>query len=728
MKVSRGIAHPLGPSVVHLASQLPLLDVNFAVFARVPTLTLLLFPPLTSSCPVRDPYTSVPFKDRTGDVWHVLVHDLNPDVTYALTTPGAANRILSDPYARWIESPGCEKWMTVEGENFKGEGGCQESAQNAMAFLKSFPRLSGLQIKYPFTLCRFTAPEKSRRFDWGNDSAPSVGYENLIIYEAHVRALSHDGTFASAKTAIPYLKWLGITALQLMPVFEFNEVEMGAMNSDYKLISDQDVSRKAPVERPGNWWGYSPMSWFSPMNRYASRAGGGAAELKELVQALHENGIECFLDVVYNHSANASCSLHFLNVQQFYYIGKSKNDSFQHSNISGCGNTLSPNSPMMLQLVLDSLRWFVTEYRIDGFRIDAAGVLCRDPSGAPSSGPEVIDHICSDPVLKNVKLIVEGWDAGDQIGSGNMLLGSKTGFPRGDRFCEWNVEWRDAVRRFFRGDKGSSKPFCKALRGSSTLFGVHNQVSKTRPLGAHHGVNFVACHDGFSMADVVSYRKRKNTDGYAEVSFNCGAEGDASDPQIRARRAQQLRNFVFALAVSRGVPMITQGDEFGFSKQGISNSWNNPQLFAATLPDSPQQCDSFESLILFTREMLKLRSSREVLTRSDFFSHLLWLDESGQPRSSRKQSSPSAKIGYIAFSVTGAEEEPELFFAFNNGKHSISASLPYTTNTNIRWQKLVDTGSPASVVSERAPCPAAIRDIIVSRQTCVLYEGSTPGK
>lgn len=717
MKTSHGIAMPLGSSIVHRSLESNLLDINFAVFARVPSLTLLLFPPLTSSCPVRDPFAQLKFQSRTGDVWHLLVSDLHPDVTYALATTNAPHRILSDPYARWIESAGCDKWMAVEGEEFNSGNGRQDPVQSATAFLKSFPLLSDMQIRYPFQTCRFTAPESSRCFNWNGEAAPNLSYKDLIIYEAHVRALSSEGTFAAARTAIPYLKWLGISALQLMPVFEFNEVEMGSLNGDYKLLSDDGFRRQAPVERPGNWWGYSPISWFSPMNRYAKRTGGGSAELKVLVRELHSNGIECFLDVVYNHSANASFPLHFLNVQQDYYIGKMKGHTFEHSNISGCGNTLSPNSTLMKGVILDSMRWFVTEYRIDGFRIDAAGVLCRDRHGNPTSKPEVINDICSDPVLKNTKLIVEGWDAGDQVGSPNMLLGSKHGFPRGDRICEWNVEWRDAVRRFWRGDKQAAKPFCKALRGSPRLFGDGKQLSVHRPLGAHHSINFVACHDGFSMADVVSYRKRKNRDGYNEISFNCGAEGEALDPRILSKRAQQLKNFIFALAISRGVPMISQGDEFGFSKKGNSNTWNNPGLFAARLSESPQTDDSFEGLLSFTKKMFEVRMQYEMLKEADFFSNLSWLDERGNPRISRHGGSSNSIVGYVAFSVHNAKNEPLLFIAINGSKQDVSASLPKTTSSNAHWRKIIDTGSSTSPISND-------NGITVPRQACVLYEKS----
>lgn len=722
MRVSRGVASPLGSSVLPNVSESPLVTVNFAVYAQVPSLTLVLFPPLSSSLATRDPFASVPFTARTGDVWHIVVQGLHPDAAYALATPAAPYRLLPDPYARWIESAGCNGWMTVEGERFHGEGSGDTAVGNVKAFLRSFPRLRDMRIEFPFRPCRFTAPHESRAFDWGDEATPNVSYDDLLIYEAHVRALTPEGTFTSAIRIIPYLKWLGITALQLMPIFEFSEIEMGSLDGDYNLLSNERTSSKPPEERHGNWWGYSPMSWFCPINRYAASTGGGAAELKALVKALHAEGIECFLDVVYNHSANASCPLHFLKVQRDYYMGTNNGDSFHHSNVSGCGNTLSPNSPLMLQLVLESLRWFVTEYRIDGFRIDAAGVFCRDQQGHRIDNPEVINHICSDPVLRHTKLIVEGWDAGDQIGSPNMLLGSKHGFPRGERFCEWNVEWRDAVRTFFRGDKDSAKPFCRALRGSPKLFADGKCPSATRPLGANHGINFVSCHDGFSMADVVSYRKRVNTDGYKEISFNCGAKGKTSDHQIQARRAQQLRNFMFALAISRGVPMICQGDEFGFSKQGNNNTWNNPELFAAKLPTRPEDCENFERLSQFTRRIFELRCKLRMLKGSDFFADITWLDESGMDRNLRKDSSPSKKSGFVAFCTKPDEQHSVLFLAFNNSNRDVSACLPGKDHSRTRWTRLIDTWSSCSESGSPENDIKSLQ-ITVRNQSSVLYKG-----
>lgn len=426
----------------------------------------------------------------------------------------------------------------------------------------------------------------------------------------------------------------------------------------------------------------------------------------------------------------------------------------------------------MLELVKESLRWFVTEFHIDGFRIDAAGVLCRGRRGETLSDPEIIRHMCADPVLEKVKFIVEGWDAGDQVGSPNMLLGSKQGFPRGERFCEWNVEWRDAVRRFEKGEDGSARAFCKALRGSAHLFGDGRGIKKGRPLGAAHGVNFVSCHDGFCMRDVVSYRKRVNNDGYDDISFNSGAEGETNDAVINARRAQHLRNFMFYLAISRGIPMILQGDEVGFTKRGNSNPYNDPDLYAAKLPPVPQECGGMEDIVHFTKKMLDLRRSFKELRGIDFFARLKWVDQFGRERkrgstaSSTSRSREKGRVGreqprhgsknvvmedeknglsqnqkrqtdslrssragsLVSFEIQSDDGSESLYVCINNSKMEAKAMLPIDSS-GTAWTKLVDTSStywrqqqPGTANTDNVELVGG-HEITVERQSSVLYRG-----
>lgn len=622
--------------------------------------------------------------------------------------------------------------MRLDGEDFQSElPATVDPVRSFRDRIQSFPKLNGLAVEYAFSPCRITAPQASRHFDWRGVQRPNVPFQDIVIYEAHIRALTEEGTFAAARAVVPYFKWLGVTAVQLMPIFEFSEVESALWDRGEHGQLMGEVQ-----ERRGNMWGYSPVSWFCPMNRYAREMGGGAAELKEFVRALHEVRIECFLDVVYNHSANACCAFHFLKVQPDYYIGRETNSGFEHSNLSGCGNTLSPNSPMMMDLLMESLRWFVTEYMIDGFRIDAAGILCRDQNGKPIRDPPVITRMCADPVLRNTKFIVEGWDAGDQVGSPNMLLGSEHGFPRGDRFCEWNVEWKGAVRRYLKGEQDSSRAFCKALRGSAHLFGDGRGMQRCRPLGAGHGVNFVACHDGFCMLDVVSYEKRVNKDGYDEISFNCGAEGETEDAEINATRARQLRNFFLILAISRGIPMISQGDELAFSKRGNSNTWNSPHLYAGRLPDDPRACDNAENIIQFAKRMFDLRRCLKQLRGADFFESLMWLNKCGMQRNSRrpaptnvlkhnegeKASSGCPTVdGFVAFRTHPDDDGKSLYVGINNSLEIITACLP-RNNIGMCWEALVDTKEPDGRQGCSRKCRLSSYDqITICKQSSVLY-------
>lgn len=774
MYLTQGNAFPLGSHVVYDENSSPdAVTVNFAILARVPSITLLLFPPTSGQYVVRDVHSIHQFKARTGLVWHMCVHNIHPDTAYAFHVPNHPRFILPDPYGKWLESLPASFWMQLEGENLNAANlATTDNKQNVIKYLRSFPNLNTLGVSYPFRLTRFLAPPEARNFNWGDTRKPCIKHEHLVIYEAHIRALTEEGTFSAARKIIPYLKWLGISALQLMPIFEFSELEQGAHEGDFQLLS-KPINR-----RNGNFWGYSPLSWFSPMNRYANKVAGGPEELKMLVKALHEAGIECFLDVVYNHTANAACPFHFLGVQKDYYMCEEGNGQVKHLNLSGCGNTLSPNSVMMIDLILQSLRWFVTEYRIDGFRLDAAGILCRDVQGKPTSNPTVVNYIADDPVLKDTKFIVEGWDAGDQIGSSNMLLGSEKGFPRGERFSEWNAEFRDAIRNFEKGVSNSARPFCKALRGSRHLFDKKStsarelRANSLRPLGAGHGINFVACHDGFSLLDVVSYRKRVNRDGYKEVSFNCGTEGRTKDKVILSRRARHLRNFIFYLCISRGIPMITQGDELGFSKRGNSNSWNDRDSYAASFPPNPMSVDNQEHILQFTKAMLEVRRYFPHLHGLDFMESLVWLDAEGKPRVTKEvrksecrtfecktngglehdcvmpaytncktsssmheltgSDSSDSERNLVAFKLSNEKDDTKLFAAMNNTRKDVLITPPSDLHPS-GWSMLIDTHSPPFIANLGPNGYVAIRNVgtekkfLVRAQSCLLLLQRWPG-
>lgn len=482
-----------------------------------------------------------PIKNRTDNVWHIGVRNLPSDCLFSwkvksLDLEGNAYKKheISDPYAKTLISG----WEWGEKTSCVGD------------------------------VCVFYHPlgviDVPHNFDWQGIHNPNIPLKDLIIYEMHVRGftqdcsskVAHPGTFLGIIEKIPYLKELGINALELMPVFEFNEAEFS-----------QSIHKSH--ERLCNFWGYSTVNFFSPMQRFASSPQYQAAitDFKTLVRELHRNQIEVILDVVYNHTAEGNengPTLSFKALDQdFFYIV----DQYgQFRNYSGCGNTVNCNASFVTDFIIASLRYWVEEMHVDGFRFDLASILTRDQEGEPMAFPPLIDRINHDPILKNTKLIAEPWDA-----AGLYQVGS---FPlHQDRWAEWNGRYRDAVRRFIKGDTEVKGEFATRICGSQDLYG-HGR-------GPWHSINFVTSHDGFTLADLVSYNHKhnlnngeKNLDGANENhSWNCGVEGPTPDEEVVAFREKQKRNLYLALMISQGVPMILMGDEYGHTKNGNNNSW-----------------------------------------------------------------------------------------------------------------------------------------------------------
>ena len=398
-------------------------------------------------------------------------------------------------------------------------------------------------------------------FDWEADVPLQTPIEDLIIYEMHVRGFTRHpssgvkfpGTFAGIREKIPYLKELGVNCVELMPIYEFDEFENSRPGPDGNLLL--------------NYWGYSTVGFFAPKAGYAAtgKLGMQVDELKALVKELHRNGIEVFLDVVFNHTSEGNergpcVSLRGIDNKTYYMLTP---DGYYY-NFSGTGNTLNCNHPVVRSLVVDCLRYWVTEYHIDGFRFDLASVLGRAPSGAPMTNPPLLESLAFDPVLARCKLIAEAWDAGGlyQVGS----------FPGYGRWAEWNGKYRDCIRKFLRGDPGMIGEVAARLQGSHDLYGWR---------GATASVNFVTCHDGFTLYDLTTYNHKHNAangednrDGCNDNdSWNCGAEGPTDDPATNALRRRQIKNAVAMLMVSQGVPMILMGDEVGRTQGGNNNAY-----------------------------------------------------------------------------------------------------------------------------------------------------------
>lgn len=474
---------------------------------------------------------------RTGSIWHIELIDLPEHLSYAYRCEGPEDETkgllynstqwLADPYAKCFASP--RTW-------------------NKRAKNNDFVRSPILSIP---------------PFDWQGVQRPQIPKKDLVIYEMHVRgftqhASSHvdaAGTFLGIISKIPYLKSLGINAIEWMPIFEFDETHSRNI----------DPQTKTPLP---NYWGYNPLHFFVPMARYSTNRllTSAIEECKTCIRELHRNGIEVFLDVVFNHTGEGKEKDYFIHFRGLdnstYYLLDEKGE---YRDDAGCGNTLNPNHPQVQRFILDCLRYWVKEMQVDGFRFDLASILTRDPQGAPLAHPPLLDSIAQDPLLKTVKLIAEPWDAGGlyQVGL----------FPTLGPWSEWNGKYRDTVRRFLKGTDGEAGAFAASLCGSEPTY-----ASSKTPLSS---INFITAHDGFCLRDLVTYQQKHNyanaemnRDGSDQnENWNCGIEGPTMDPKILALRERQMRNFLLALFISQGIPMLLMGDEYGHTRKGNNNPY-----------------------------------------------------------------------------------------------------------------------------------------------------------
>ena len=548
IKTAIGRPTPLGPSLYDpLKSTMH--GVNFAVYSRhAKRVFLCLFNKTKADeC---DDVIEVEMTRGQGNggedfVWHVALPELETsDVEYGVRVEGEKEgdwteghrwkngAVLLDPYAPIVTSGRKQFGVRSEEEKFRG-------------FRGSFNLTDGKQ--------------KNKEFNWGKGYAkPEHNWEDLIIYEMGLRSYTADkssglkdkerGTYRGLIQKIPHLKNLGITAVELLPIFEYDELEF--------------QRKPNPRDHMTNIWGYSHISFFAPMSRFASDPSNASDEFKEMVRELHKAKIEVFLDVVYNHTAEGGdvdpYLLSFRGIDNKTYYMLDANDKNKLLNYSGCGNTINANNLHVRQLILDSLRHWVQEYHIDGFRFDLASALTRGEDGEPIPAPPLIREISSDPVLLNTKLIAEPWDCGGlyQVGS----------FPSWDRWAEWNGMYRDDFRRFIRGDEGMKRAVATRLAGSSDLYNYLNR----KP---YHSINFIIAHDGFTLRDLVSYNTKRNSangeegrDGCNDnFSWNTGYEGETEDVNVECLRWRQMKNFHVALMCSQGTPMIHMGDEYGRS-------------------------------------------------------------------------------------------------------------------------------------------------------------------
>ncbi|MEU7874032.1 glycogen debranching protein GlgX [Dactylosporangium sp. NPDC049140] len=606
MQVWPGNRYPLGATYDGQGT-------NFAIFSEVArSVELCLFDD-------RNAEERIKLVEVDAFVWHAYLPGVEPGQRYGFRVDGPydparglrcnANKLLLDPYAKAID--GDIAWdPAVYGYDFNDP--------ESMSETDSAPFMPKAVVVNPY-------------FDWGNDSAPRVPYHHTVVYEAHVRGLTmrHPdvpdelrGTYAGIghPAIIEHLKRLGITALELLPVHHFVH--------DQRLV-ELGLS---------NYWGYNTIGFFAPYHGYARRhRGQQVQEFRGMVKALHAAGIEVILDVVYNHTAEGNHlgpTLSFKGLDNGHYYKLEDEDNRYYTDYTGTGNSLNVRNPHTLQLIMDSLRYWVTEMRVDGFRFDLASTLAREFYDVDrlSTFFEVVQQ---DPVVNQVKLIAEPWD----VGPGGYQVGN---FP--PLWTEWNGRFRDTVRDFWRGEPATLGEFASRITGSADLY----QDDGRRPFAS---INFVTCHDGFTLNDLVSYNDKHNAantednrDGESHNrSWNCGTEGPSDDPAINSLRAKQRRNFLTTLMLSQGVPMICAGDELGRSQGGNNNAYCQDNEISWI-----DWNDVDEQLLAFTRGLALFRERHRVFRRRRFFT--------GRPIA-RTEGTPIADVAWFATDGRAMSEE-----------------------------------------------------------------------
>ena len=654
--IGPGTTYPLGASITPTG-------VNFSVHSKNCTgMELLLFNDANDSIPSEiiklDPLTHLTFHH-----WHVHVAGIGEGQIYAFRVQGPhlpeqglrfdGEKILLDPYGRAVAIP----------DDFDREAGARPG-DNAKQAMKS-------------------VVTDVSKYDWEGDTRLCHPFNKTIIYEMHVRGFTRSpssnveprkrGTYAGLIEKIPYLQKLGITAVELLPVFQFD-----------------------PQEAPTglcNYWGYNPVSFFAPHAGYATSADPLAVldEFRDMVKHLHRAGIEVILDVVYNHTAEGNevgptyCFKGFDN--SAYYLQQEKSESqpnsSRYANFSGCGNTLNANHAIVRQLILSSLRYWVQEMHVDGFRFDLASILSRDINGKPQENPPILWDIETDPVLSGTKLIAEAWDAAGLYQVGNFF---------GDHWKEWNGKFRDDVRAFIKGDEKMAGVFAKRFLASPDIYGHRNREPE-------QSINFVTSHDGFTMNDLVSYDKKHNEsnnegnrDGHNEnLSWNCGIEGPSDDPKIESIRLKQIKNFFTTNILALGVPMLVMGDEVRRTQNGNNNAYcqdNEVSWLDWKLVEENADLHRFVRRLIACRQDFPGPENphlplTEVIENYRVKWHGTQLDQPDWGDQSRS----------VAFTIE--TNHRWYHFIFNAYWKEISFALPPVPNGFDQWQRIVDTNLPS---------------------------------
>ncbi len=659
-KTSLGEPYPLGATVLNDG-------VNFSLFSQHATsVELLLFQNFSDPAPLQV-IALHPVLNKTFHYWHVFIEGVRHGQLYAYRLDGPndlgqgfrynQNKVLIDPYSRGV----------VYGRNWRRDRAC-DASDNAESAMKSLVVDTSI-------------------YDWDGAEAPSYHLSDCVIYETHVRGftqhpssgVAHPGTFSGLIEKIPYLKELGINCIELMPVHQFDSTESA-------------TTHPKTGEKLTNYWGYNSICFFAPHRGYDTADWERMAYLtgfRDLVKALHQAGIEVILDVVFNHTSEGDetgPTICMRGIDNSVYYMLDPSDRSGYMNYTGCGNTVNCNHPAVRRMILECLRFWVAVMRVDGFRFDLASILSRDELGRPMPNPPLLWEIESDPILHKAKIFAEAWDA-----AGLYQVG---GFP-GERWAEWNGRFRDDVRRFVRGDKGMTGAVASRMAGSADLY----QHLARAP---YQSINFVTCHDGFTLNDLVSYNEKHNLangegnrDGSNDnLSWNHGVEGPTDDPLVEGLRLRQIKNFIAILLLSQGTPMLLAGDELRRTQRGNNNAYcqdNEISWIDWTLLEKQKE------LFRFVKLMIQFRKNHPSLRRRQYY----WgeTDRRGRPEVTwhgvrLHQPDWGHESHSLAFTLSGFDSGADMHLMISAYTGPLRFELP-PPQTGQSWYRCLDTSLPS---------------------------------